>query len=107
MNKPKTVKLQVANIADMTCQLLTMPINPDAPKVEHVRLSNQEIDNEISKAFPQRKATGGVACVAWHASKLRGDDQFRKKHGGKVPLPTAKSLPAKDVEVTVPQEEAK
>lgn len=104
-HKSNVIKLQVSSIGDMTRQLLTTPINPDAPKDEQVRLSNEEIASEITRVFPNRKAQGPKECVAWYVSKLRNDAKYRARHGGKEPLPTKSELPARDVEVAIPSSE--
>lgn len=98
-----TLKFQATSIGDMTIQLLTMPINPDAPIEEQVRLSNEEIALEVTKAYPDRKANGAKACVAWYSTKLKNDSAYRAKHGGKKPLPSRGGKAPKTVEITIGQ----
>ena len=107
--KPKNVskpqgtskKLKVSSIGDLTRQLLVLPINPDAPKEDQVRLSNSEIAQKVSEVFPSRKANGPNECVAWYASKLRKDAKYRDKYtNGMMPLPARDA--ARQVEIEVP-----
>lgn len=72
----------------MALQLLVLPVNPDSPEAEHVRLTNAEILANCLAAFPGSRTS--PACVAWYASKLRNDEDYRAKHGGKTPLPQRK-----------------
>ena len=100
MNK-KTMKLKVSSIGDMTIQLLTIPVNPEAPKEEQVRRTNAQIATLVTKAFPQRKSSdsGAISCVAWYASQLRGDAKYREKHGGKEPLPTSNDKVTREITI--------
>ena len=101
-NKGSARTLQVTSIGDLTRQLLVMPINPDAPKDEQVRLSNEEIAQRVTEAYPNRKANGAAQCVAWYASKLRKDSDYREKYtNGRMPLPARGSSAPKTVEVTL------
>lgn len=89
-NKPQskgTFTVEHHSIGDLTIKLLTTPINPDAAPDEQVRLTNEEIATQVTRAYPDRKANGAKQCVAWYASKLR-DSAYRAKHGGKEALPS-------------------
>lgn len=86
---PKSIEFKVNHnsIGSMTIELLTTPINPEAAPEQWVRLTNDEIAQQVTRAYPDRKANGAKQCVAWYASKLR-DSAYRAKHGGKEALPS-------------------
>lgn len=102
-----TLKLEVSSIGDLTIQLLTTPINPEAPKDEQVRLSNEEIASNVTRIFPNRKANGAKQCVAWYATKLKNDPAYRAKHGGKEPLPARGTTAPKTVEIPLTSSDSK
>ncbi len=86
------IKFEARSVGHMALKLLVTPVNPDAPPEEHVRLTNQEILDNCRANFPDAKTS--PACIAWYASKLRTDEDYRHKHGGKVTLPARKVTPA-------------
>ena len=66
----EVIKVQVGTKAELTCKLLTQPVG------EGIRLSNQEITDEIVKAF----GSGSINCVRWYSSKI-SQGQYVEKYG--------------------------
>ena len=71
MSNIKVKIIEVATIQDLTIKLLTTPVG------DGIRLSNQEIVDEIVKAFGK----GSINCVRWYASKLRREPKYAIKYG--------------------------
>ncbi len=76
--------LESRSVGHMALQLLTKPVNPDDAVESQVRLTNKEILDAVRAAYPEARTT--PACIAWYASKLKNDEDYRAKHGGQTPL---------------------
>lgn len=68
--KVEVVKVQVKTKEELTIKLLTTPVG------EGIRMNNQEIVDELIKAF----GSGSINCVRWYSSKLRKDMSYAIKY---------------------------
>lgn len=88
MSEMIKIEFKARSVGHMALQLLVTPVNLDDPIEAHVRLTNSEILANCLANFPGSKTS--PACIAWYSSKLRNDEDYRSKHGGKLPLPARK-----------------